>query len=58
MLAEGEPKGSLSFLITGDEEGMALHGTKRVVQALMAEGEVIDACVVGEPSARSMRWAT
>ena len=50
VLAEGEPEGSLSFLITGDEEGPALHGTKRVVEALMAEGEVIDACVVGEPS--------
>ncbi len=50
VLAEGEPKGSLSFLITGDEEGPALHGTKRVVEALAAEGEVIDACVVGEPS--------
>lgn len=50
ILAEGEPAGSLSFLITGDEEGPALHGTKRVVEALMAEGEVIDACIVGEPS--------
>jgi len=50
VLAEGEPKGSLSFLITGDEEGPALHGTKRVVETLAAEGEVIDACVVGEPS--------
>ena len=50
VLAEGEPRGSLSFLITGDEEGPALHGTKRVVEALAAEGEVIDACVVGEPS--------
>ncbi len=50
VLAEGEPDGSLSFLITGDEEGPALHGTKRVVEALAAEGEVIDACVVGEPS--------
>ncbi|WP_312599151.1 succinyl-diaminopimelate desuccinylase [Brevundimonas sp.] len=46
----GEPAGSLSFLITGDEEGPALHGTKRVVETLAAEGEVIDACVVGEPS--------
>jgi len=46
----GEVPGSLSFLITGDEEGPALHGTKRVVQTLMAEGEVVDACVVGEPS--------
>lgn len=52
VLAAGEPAGSLSFLITGDEEGPALHGTKRVVEALMAEGEVIDACVVGEPSSQ------
>ncbi|MDP1912064.1 succinyl-diaminopimelate desuccinylase [Brevundimonas sp.] len=50
VLAEGDVPGSLSFLITGDEEGPALHGTKRVVETLMAEGEVIDACVVGEPS--------
>lgn len=52
VLVEGEVPGSLSFLITGDEEGPALHGTKRVVEALMAEGEVIDACVVGEPSSQ------
>lgn len=51
-LSEGEPEGSLSLLITGDEEGPALHSTKRVVEALMAEGEVIDACVVGEPSSQ------
>ena len=50
ILTEGEPEGSLSFLITGDEEGPALHGTKRVVETLAAEGEAIDACVVGEPS--------
>lgn len=54
VLAEGDVPGSLSFLITGDEEGPALHGTKRVVQALMAEGEVIDACVVGEPSSSQL----
>lgn len=54
VLTEGEPKGSLSFLITGDEEGPALHGTKRVVQTLMEEGEVIDACVVGEPSSQQV----
>ncbi|MDB5468839.1 MAG: succinyl-diaminopimelate desuccinylase [Caulobacter sp.] len=50
VLAKGEPKGSLSFLITGDEEGPALDGTKKVVAALLAEGEAIDHCVVGEPS--------
>ncbi|MCF8504985.1 MAG: succinyl-diaminopimelate desuccinylase [Caulobacter sp.] len=49
-LAKGEPNGSLSFLITGDEEGMAFDGTKRVVQVLASEGEVIDHCIVGEPS--------
>jgi succinyl-diaminopimelate desuccinylase len=52
VLAEGDIPGSLSFLITGDEEGPALHGTKRVVETLMAEGEIIDACVVGEPSSQ------
>ena len=50
VLASGPPKGSLSLLITGDEEGVATHGTVKVVEALIAEGEAIDACVVGEPS--------
>jgi len=50
FLASHDPKGSLSFLITGDEEGMAFDGTRRVVEALAAEGEVIDHCIVGEPS--------
>ena len=54
ILADGEPKGSLSFLITGDEEGPALHGTKRVVETLLAEGEIVDACVVGEPSSQGV----
>ena len=46
----GQVKGSISFLITGDEEGAATHGTRLVVEALAAEGEVIDHCVVGEPT--------
>jgi succinyl-diaminopimelate desuccinylase len=49
-VAAGQVKGSLSFLITGDEEGVALDGTKKVVEALAAEGEAIDHCVVGEPT--------
>lgn len=49
-LAEGAVTGSLSFLITGDEEGVALDGTKRVVETLRTEGEVIDHCIVGEPT--------
>lgn len=48
--AVAPPKGSISFLITGDEEGMAQDGTKKVVEALAAEGEVIDHCIVGEPT--------
>lgn len=44
------PTGSLSLLITGDEEGLAVDGTRRVVETLMAEGERIDHCLVGEPS--------
>ncbi|MBX7249466.1 MAG: succinyl-diaminopimelate desuccinylase [Caulobacteraceae bacterium] len=46
----GETPGSLSFLITGDEEGVALDGTRKVVALLQEEGERIDHCLVGEPS--------
>jgi succinyl-diaminopimelate desuccinylase len=46
----GSRKGSLSFLITGDEEGVATDGTVRVVEWLKAQGEIIDHCIVGEPS--------
>ena len=46
----GALPGSLSLLITGDEEGVAVNGTRKVVEALLAEGEQIDACVVGEPT--------
>jgi succinyl-diaminopimelate desuccinylase len=49
-IAAGQVTGSISFLITGDEEGVATHGTKMVVEALAAEGEIIDHCVVGEPT--------
>ena len=49
-LAKGEPAGSLSLLITGDEEGAAHDGTRRVVETLQAEGETIDHCVLGEPT--------
>ena len=43
-------RGSIAFLITSDEEGPSVDGTKRVVEALMARGEHIDWCIVGEPS--------
>ena len=50
VLAKGDVPGSLSFLITGDEEGKAIHGTGPVVEALAAEGETIDHVVLGEPT--------
>jgi succinyl-diaminopimelate desuccinylase len=53
-LEAGEVRGSLSLLITGDEEGHAVHGTKRVVEALAAEGEKISHCVVGEPTSSAL----
>ena len=46
-------KGSISFLITGDEEGIAVNGTKKVVEYLKKKKEKIDFCIVGEPSNRS-----
>jgi succinyl-diaminopimelate desuccinylase len=49
-IAKGQVTGSLSFLITGDEEGVATHGTKMVVDALQVEDENIDHCIVGEPT--------
>ncbi len=44
------PKGSISFLITGDEEGPAINGTKKLLVAIDEAGEVIDHCLVGEPT--------
>jgi succinyl-diaminopimelate desuccinylase len=43
-------KGSIAFLITSDEEGPFINGTTRVVDTLMERGELIDMCIVGEPS--------
>ena len=43
-------KGSISLLITGDEEGPAVNGTRKILPWLKARGEVIDACIVGEPT--------
>ncbi len=42
--------GSISFLITGDEEGYAINGTKKVVEYLKRKKEKIDFCIVGEPT--------
>jgi succinyl-diaminopimelate desuccinylase len=46
----GKPKGSISFLITGDEEDVAVNGTVKLLQWAAARGEKFDHCVLGEPT--------
>jgi succinyl-diaminopimelate desuccinylase len=53
FLRQGAPRGSISFLLTCDEEGPAIDGTKRVLEALAEEGEKIDHCIVGEPTSET-----
>jgi succinyl-diaminopimelate desuccinylase len=46
----GKPKGSISLLITGDEESVAVNGTVKLLQWAAARGEKFDHCILGEPS--------
>jgi succinyl-diaminopimelate desuccinylase len=46
--------GSLSLLITGDEEGVGINGTKKVLEWLVGRGAVPDACIVGEPTSADL----
>ncbi len=50
IVAHPKHRGSLAFLITSDEEGIATEGTVKVIETLEARGEKIDWCLVGEPS--------
>jgi succinyl-diaminopimelate desuccinylase len=45
-----KPKGSISFLITGDEEGIAVNGTTKLLQWATERGELFDHCILSEPS--------
>jgi succinyl-diaminopimelate desuccinylase len=47
---DGTPKGSISFVITGDEESIAVNGTPKLLQWTAARGENFDHCILGEPS--------
>ncbi len=49
-LEKESPSGSISLLITGDEEGAAINGTKKVLEWMAEQGEEISHCVIGEPS--------
>src|SRR5271167_129443 len=48
--ADGRQKGSISFLITGDEEGIAVNGTVKLLKWAAARGEAFDHCLLGEPT--------
>ena len=50
LLAETEINGRIGFLITSDEEGIAINGTQKVIAELSERGIAIDYCLVGEPS--------
>lgn len=43
-------KGSLSLILTSDEEGNGINGTRKIIEWLKSRGETIDACLVGEPT--------
>ena len=50
VVSNGDVGGSISLLITGDEEGPAINGTKKVLDWMADQGEIIDVCLVGEPT--------
>jgi len=50
LAARGAPPGAISFLITGDEEGPAINGTRKVLDWMAEQGERPDHCLLGEPT--------
>ena len=50
VAAHPDHTGSIALLLTSDEEGDAIDGTVRVVETLKARGELLDCCIVGEPT--------
>ena len=53
LAADGPPRGSIGFLVTGDEEGPAVNGTAKLLRWAHERGERFDHCIVGEPTARA-----
>ena len=54
LATAGAPKGSLSFLVTGDEEDVALNGTVKLLKWAAERGEKFDQCILGEPTNRQV----
>jgi succinyl-diaminopimelate desuccinylase len=50
FVARGSFRGSISFLVTGDEEGPAIDGTVKLLEWALARGERFDHCILGEPT--------
>ncbi len=57
-LAKGVLRGSISLLITGDEEGIAINGTKKMLAWLTETGQRLDHCIVGEPTSSAQSGDT
>ncbi len=53
FVARGAFKGSISFLLTGDEEGPAVNGTVKLIDWALARGERFDHCLLGEPTSQA-----
>ena len=53
FVARGACTGSISFLLTGDEEGPAINGTVKLIDWARARGERFDACLLGEPTSQA-----
>jgi succinyl-diaminopimelate desuccinylase len=53
FIARGAFKGSISFLLTGDEEGPAVNGTVKLIDWARSRGERFDACLLGEPTSQA-----
>ncbi len=53
FIARGAFKGSISFLLTGDEEGPAVNGTVKLIDWALKRGERFDACLLGEPTSQA-----
>lgn len=58
VAAHPQHKGTIAYLITSDEEGPSVDGTKRVVETLSSRNERIDWCIVGEPSSEQLMGDT
>jgi succinyl-diaminopimelate desuccinylase len=50
LAGTGRPRGSIAFLVTGDEEGPAVNGTVKLLEWARSRGEAFDHCVLGEPT--------